>query len=164
MSRRNKEKETFIEEGMEFTSLEHAKQVAEKEGKKLKFKLICAGISLITTIVWLLYWFAGIEGTVMEEILGVPLVIGVVAMFVCTNISYFKYLWKSIVVAWFLIPIFPIDVLMCIMGAAVFFIFSIYFPIVPCIMAIRQSYQNKQEADSYIFMAEGCANIPAEQF
>lgn len=165
MSRKNKEKETFIEEGIEFTSLEHAKQVAEKEGKKLKFKLICAGISLLTTIVWLLYWFAGIEGTVMEEILGVPLVIGVVAMFVCTNISYFKYLWKSIVVAWFLIPIFPIDVLMCIMGAAVFFIFSIYFPIVPCIMAIRQSYGNKQEACAYILSAESYVNsVPVEQF
>ena len=71
-------------------------------------KLICAGISLLTTIVWLLYWFAGIEGTAMEDVLGVPLVIGVVAMFVCTNISYFKYFGKCCKITWFLIPIFPI--------------------------------------------------------
>ena len=98
----------MFEKGTEFTNLNHAKQVAEKEGKKIKFKLICAGISLLTTIVWLLYWFAGIEGTAMEDVLGVPLVIGVVAMFVCTNISYFKYFGKCCKITWFLIPIFPI--------------------------------------------------------
>lgn len=162
MSGRNKEK--MVEEAMVFNSLEHAKKVAEKEGKIIKFKLVCAGLSLLTSIVWLLYWFGCIKTAAAEDILGVPLLIGIVAMFVCTNISYFKYLWKSIVVAWFLIPVFPIDFVMCIMGAAVFFALSIYFPVVPCIMAVRQSYRKIQEAESYINASDGYTEfIPVVQ-
>ncbi len=154
MSKKVKNKETMFEKGTEFTNLNHAKQVAEKEGKKIKFKLICAGISLLTTIVWLLYWFAGIEGTAMEDVLGVPLVIGVVAMFVCTNISYFKYFGKCCKITWFLIPIFPIDIIFCIMGGVAFMMASLYVPVLPCLITLYQSYITKKEAENYISVTD----------
>lgn len=154
MSKKVKNKETMFEKGTEFTNLNHAKQVAEKEGKKIKFKLICAGISLLTTIVWLLYWFAGIEGTAMGDVLGVPLVIGVVAMFVCTNISYFKYFGKCCKITWFLIPIFPIDIIFCIMGGVAFMMASLYVPVLPCLITLYQSYITKKEAENYISVTD----------
>lgn len=160
MSKKAKNKETMFEEGMQFTSLEHAKQVSEKERKKLIFKLICAGLSVLTTIVWLLFYFTGIEGTAAEDILGIPLVIGLIAMLVCTNINYLRYLWKSIKIAWFLIPIFPIDLFCSIFGAAAFFALSVYMPVIPCLMTLRQSHITKKDADEYISACEyGCEPV-----
>ena len=78
MSKKVKTKETMFEKGTEFVNLNHAKQVAEKEGKKIKFKLICSAISLVTSIAWLIYG-SGVEGTTAEDILGWFVVIGIAA-------------------------------------------------------------------------------------
>lgn len=165
MSEKNRTKRKMFDEGMQFTSLEHAKQVSEKEGKKIKFKLICAGISVLTTVVWVIEWLTGVGQTALGDVLGVVMIIGWIAMFVCTNIRYFKYLWNSIVIAWFLIPIFPIDLMCCIVGAVVFFGFSLYAPVVPCLLALRQSHLTKREADEYISSVENSDGSAAvEQF
>ena len=165
MSKKKKAREEMFVKGLQFANLSQAKQISEKEGKKLKFQLICAGISVLTTVAWLLFWFTGIEGTPAEDALAVPLILGWLAMLVGSNKNYIRYLGKSVKITWFLIPLFPIDLLMCIMGAVVFFIFSVYFPIVPCLMTVYQSYLTKKDADSYISAFESyAAPLSANEF
>ena len=163
MSKKVKTKETMFEKGTEFVNLNHAKQVAEKEGKKIKFKLICSAISLVTSIAWLIYG-SGVEGTTAEDILGWFVVIGVAAMLVCTNINYFKYFGKCCKITWFLIPVFPIDLIFCVMGGAAFMMSSLYAPVVPCLISLYQSYVNKKEADNYISLTDNYTEyIPVVQ-
>lgn len=164
MSKKVKTKETMFEKGAEFATLNQAKQVSEKEGKKIKFKLICAAISLVTSIAWLIYG-SGVEGTTAEDILGWLVVIGLAAMLVCTNISYFKYFGKCCKITWFLIPIFPIDIIFCVMGGVAFMMASLYVPVIPCLFTLYQSYITKKEADSYISAYNyGSEPVPVEEF
>lgn len=163
MSKKVKTKETMFEKGTEFVNLNHAKQVSEKEGKKIKFKLICSAISLVTSIAWLIYG-SGVEGTTAEDILGWFVVIGIVAMFACTNISYFKYFGKCCKITWFLIPIFPIDIIFCILGGTAFMMASLYVPVLPCLITLYQSYITKKEADNYISLTDNYTeDIPVVQ-
>lgn len=163
MSGKVKTKETMFEKGAEFANLNQAKQVAEKEGKKIKFKLICAAISLVTSIAWLIYG-SGVEGTTAEDVLGWLVVIGVAAMLVCTNVSYLKYFGKCCKITWFLIPIFPIDLIFCIMGGVAFMMASLYVPVLPCLITLYQSYITKKEAENYISAADSYAEfIPVVQ-
>ncbi|MBQ3007551.1 MAG: hypothetical protein IJD78_08325 [Clostridia bacterium] len=154
MSKKTKTKETMFEKGAEFVNLNQAKQVAEKEGKKIKFKLICGAISLVTSIAWLIYG-SGVEGTIAEDILGWLVVIGIAAMLICTNISYLKYFGKCCKITWFLIPIFPVDLIFCVMGGVAFMMASLYVPVLPCLITLYQSYITKKEADSYIAAYNG---------
>ena len=163
MSKKVKTKETMFERGTEFTNLNHAKQVAEKEGKKLKFKLICAAISIVNSVAWLIY-NSGVEGTAAEDILGWLVVIGFGAMLVCTNVSYLKYFAKCCKITWFLIPIFPIDLIFCVLGGVGFMMASLYAPIIPCLISIYQSYLTKKEADNYVSLTDGYTEyIPVVQ-
>ena len=163
MSKKVKTKETMFEKGTEFVNLNHAKQVAEKEGKKIKFKLICSAISLVTSIAWLIYG-SGVEGTTAEDILGWLVVIGVAAMLVCTNISYLKYFGKCCKITWFLIPIFPVDLIFCVMGGVAFMMASLYVPVLPCLITLYQSYITKKEAENYISVTDDYAEfIPVVQ-
>ena len=164
MSKKVKTKETMFEKGTEFVNLNHAKQVAEKEGKKIKFKLICSAISLVTSIAWLIYG-SGVEGTTAEDILGWFVVIGIAAMLVCTNISYLKYFGKCCKITWFLIPVFPIDIIFCIMGGVAFMMASLYAPVIPCLISLYQSYITKKEADTFISAYDyGTEPVLVEEF
>ena len=161
MARKNKEKEIMFEKGMEFSSAAEAKAFYDKADKKFKFTLICSAIASLGSVVWALSKTAIYAHPVGMEVCDVILKIALLAMLVCTNVNYLRYLWKSIKITWFIVPIFPIDVFFAVFGAAAFLIVSLIAPVVPCLMTLYQAYINKKEAEKYLSLAGGFNSFEA---
>lgn len=163
MARKTKKRETMFEKGMEFTSVADAQATYNKADKKFKFTLICSAVSILATIAWALSSTAIYAHPVGMEICDAMMKVGLIAMFIGTNVNYFKYLFKAIKITWFIIPIFPLDLFFCLFGAAAFFIFSLFLPVVPCLFTLYQTYINKKEAETYLASAGGfCEAEPTE--
>lgn len=159
MARKEKSKETMFETGMQFESESYAQEVYNKADKKFKFTLICGGISLLSTIAWLLSTTSLYSYPVGTEIIDAMLKTGFIAMLICTNVNYLKYFFKAIKITWFIVPIFPIDIFFCIFGGAAFFIMSLFVPVVPCLITLNQARINKKEAAEFLALNNALASV-----
>lgn len=154
MAKKARKKETMFDNDVGFVNPSHAKKVLEQATKKFKLQGICSLIAIPSTIAWIITMTGVGQGTALEAVLGITSLIGWLAMIVAVNKDYFKYIAKSVKIAWYLIPVFPMDLALCIFGGAMFFAVSIYVPMIPCLMSLHQTSIIKKAAETYIAACE----------
>ena len=146
---------------IEFSSSEYAKQLYIKENKKLKFKIICAAISLFTPLVWVFFFsFKDVPFTtnsqLMDNVLGFFIVglfiAGIVATIISNPVQIIKTTFKLAAFGWFLVPFIIADIMAAILGVCVSIIVLMFVPTLHCVVGIYQSYRNKKDAEVYCML------------
>ena len=138
-----KEKPSFIEKE-EITNEAHARELLEKESKKFKFKLICTGISVLTTIMWVL-------GFVIEYIMVGISGIGILATIICGPIEIFKIIGKFIKYGFYIGVAFPLFLILTVPMAALLAVYLLIFaPVIYSAVALYNSYQKKKDAEIFL--------------
>ncbi len=152
-----KQKVKFMDE-IEFSSSEYAKQLYIKENKKLKFKIICALISLLTPLVFILLYTtkkAGIElvnNAFSEMFFTVLFCAGIGATIISNPLQIVKTTWKLMLFGWYIVPIVFIDLIAVIFCLWFSMIALFFIPTIHCAIGIYQSYRNKKDAEVYCML------------
>ena len=146
-----KKKVKFFER-IEITDPEYAQKVYDKETKRFKLKLICAGVSLIGSICgFVLFNGSGMDRGFLMSLMGILWGLGIVATFVAGSLlNFFKIILKFGQAAYNIVPYIFIDMLCFVFGAALGLIVCFVFPVVPCSLALYQSYHNLKDAKDYL--------------
>lgn len=158
-----KKKVKFMDE-IEFSSSEYAKQLYIKENKKLKLKIICAFISVLTPLVWIfLFSFKEKTGAafttnsvladnIIGMVLSVFLLAGIGATIISNPVQIIKTTFKLAEFGWFLVPFIIADIIAAIVCACVSVISLMFVPTFHCAVGIYQSYRNKKDAEVYCML------------
>ncbi len=144
------EKNTLFEK-VEITDPEYAQKLYEKETQKFKIKVICAGVSLLTSISWLLYFLLeSVLPTAIEDLLLIPLGIGIIAAIISGPITIIKTIFKVGKIGYTIMPIILLDIFCFIMGILVALVALVYVPILHCAVILYQSYKAKKAAEEFL--------------
>lgn len=145
-----KEKPSFIEKE-EITNEAHARELLEKESKKFKFKLICTGISVLTTIMWVLGFTIDDLPNVIEYIMVGISGIGILATIICGPIEIFKIIGKFIKYGFYIGVAFPLFLILTVPMAALLAVYLLIFaPVIYSAVALYNSYQKKKDAEIFL--------------
>lgn len=161
MAKKARKKEAMFDKEVGFVNPSHAKKVLEQSTKKFKFQGICSLIAIPSTIAWVFIMSETGQGTALESVFGITSMIGWLAMIIAVNKEFFKHLAKTAKIAWYLIPIFPMDLVLSLFSGAMYFAISIYAPVIPCLMSLHQTSIIKKAAENYIAACE-CEDTPVE--
>lgn len=137
-----------IFERMVIEDQEFAQQIYDKEQKKFKFKLICAGISLFSTIGYFL-WNVNL-GALLNELIAFGAIAGWVATLISSPLNVLKTILKFAKIGLYVVPFYLIDLIGAVLGAALALYIFYAFPVVFCIIGLYQSYLNKKDAEDYL--------------
>lgn len=145
-----KEKISLFEK-VEITDPEYAQKLYNKETQKFKLKLICAGISLLTSISWLFYFLLeSIMPTTVEDLLLIPMAVGIIAAVVAGPITVVKTVFKIARTGWHIIPFFLLDIVGFLFGLIFAVLGLLFVPVLYCAIILYQSYNTKKEAESFL--------------
>ena len=173
MTLMKKKQRKALFDSLEFSSSDYAREIYEKESKKLKFKFICCLISLLTSLCFLIILlskkFPSIsafidytdESIFLNVIFMVLMGSGWIALIISNFFMIFKLIWHCAWFGWFIIPFYFIDILGLIFGA-VFGLYACFFtPVIPCIIGTYQTYKNKKDAEDFLVLinATECGNV-----
>lgn len=145
----NQKKKVQLFEGVEISDLEYARTVYNKEKSRLKFKLICAGIALLTSIIWL---FSDTikDLHVISTVMAIIMSAGYVAALISCPFVIIKTVFKVARFMYALVPFILLDVFAGAIGlVAALFVF-LYAPVAYCAIGIYQSYKNLNEAKAFL--------------
>lgn len=149
MSRKNREKQTFIERNFQFKNVQEAENAVKKQSTKLKFTLIMTIITgLITVVNLILIKTANGNENLEATAYGLGS-IGVLLMLICLNKDVVKYSIKLMKFSWYVIPIFPIDLFVAVCMPLVVLSLAIYAPVIPCFIPLYQSKVALDEARKF---------------
>ena len=145
--KRDKKMESIFER-REITDAQLAQEIYETERKKLTFKLVCAIISLFSTVSFLL--MKKDFGPILDEIIAFCGIAGWIATIASNPLNVLKSIVKFAKIGWYIIPFYFIDLL----GLAIGAVFALYilfaFPIAYCAIGLYQSYINMSDAKEYL--------------
>lgn len=142
-----KTKEKLFER-MEITDQKFAQQIYDKEQKKFKFKLICTGISLFSTVGYFL-WKVDL-GAFLNELIAFVTVTGWVATLISSPLNVLKTIVKFAKIGWYIVPFYLFDLIGAALGAGLALYIFYAFPVVFCVIGLYQSYLNKKDAEEYL--------------
>lgn len=146
-----KKEKTSLFEKVEITDPEYAQKIYEKETQKFKLKLICAGVSLLTSISWLLYFLLeSVSPTAIEDLLLISLGIGIIATIVSGPITIIKTIFKVGQIGYTIMPIILLDVFCFIIGIWLALAALLIAPVLHCAVILYQSYKNKKAAEEFL--------------
>ncbi len=140
------------------TDQEFAQQTYDSEQKKFKFKLVCTGISLFSTVGYFL-WKVDL-GTFLNELIAFLTVAGWIATLLSSPLNILKTIFKFAKIGWYIVPFYLIDLIGAILGAVLALYIFYAFPVVFCIIGLFQSYLNKEDAKEYLMSYD--EDIPEE--
>ncbi len=144
-----KEKVNFMDK-IEFDSSEYAKQLYQKETRKLKFKIICAAISLLTPLAWAVFMFTELGNNLfVGYTMGTFLYAGIAATIISNPIQILKTTLKAGAFGWYIAPILLIDILTFMLGLAISVIALLLVPTIHCGVGVYQCYRNRKDAEVY---------------
>ena len=150
MKKKAKEKKGLFE-NMEFNSAQYAHDVAEEmetKAKKAKRALPIAAVGSI----------CGVLGLAMDIDTSGGFLL-VVAAFLIAIVSYVlgggilvgvKWVWRITVFGWFIIPVFPIDIVVGIFALIIALYGLCLFPIIAVSLNYRQLCKNREDALTYL--------------
>lgn len=145
-----KEKITLFEK-VEITDPEYAQKLYDKETQKFKLKLICAGISLLTSISWLLFFLLeSVMPTTVEDLLLIPMAVGIIVAVVAGPITVVKTVFKIAGTGWRIIPFFLLDIVGFLFGLIFAVLGLLFVPVLYCAIILYQSYNTKKEAEAFL--------------
>ncbi len=143
-----KEKEKFFER-MEISDPEYAQKVYNKEHNWFKFKLICAGIALPTSIIW--FFSDAIKDLpVISTVMAIIMSAGYVAALISCPFMIIKTVFKVARFMYALVPFILLDVFAGAIGLVAALFMFLYAPAVYCAIGIYQSYKNLNEAKAFL--------------
>lgn len=143
--------ENTLFEKVDITDPEYAQKLYEKETQKFKIKVICAGISLLTSISWLLYFLLeSVLPTAVEDLLLVPLGIGIIATIVAGPITVLKTIFKVGKIGYTIMPIILLDAFCFIIGICLALAALLIVPVLYCAVILYQSYKTKKAAEEFL--------------
>lgn len=146
----NTVKNTLFEK-VEITDPEYAQKLYEKETQKFKMKVICAGISLLTSISWLLYFLLeSVLPTTVEDLLLIPITIGMIATIIAGPITIIKTIFKVSKIGWDIMPFFILGMLGFLFGFIFAVLALLFVPILHCAVILYQSYKTKKAAEEFL--------------
>lgn len=152
MSRKKEKVKLF--KNVEFTDVDYAKQVYDKEKAKFKFKLVCTVISAIgnlaVTVVMSDMLNASGFMLGMQYIATVVFMVGLAATFATGPIQVLKTMFSIGKFCYCIVPFFLFDLIGFLFGL-VFALFGlIYFPVLYSLKNLYQSYKDKKEAEEFL--------------
>lgn len=152
-----KTKEKLFER-MVIEDREFAQQTYDKEAKKFKFKLICTGISLFSTLGCFL-WKVDL-GAFLNELIAFVTIAGWIATIISSPLNVLKTIVKFAKIGWYIVPFYLFDLIGATLGAVLALYIFYAFPVVFCIIGLYQSYLNKKYSEEYLEL--GDEDIPEE--
>ena len=148
-----KEKPSLFEK-KEFHGVEYAQKEYDKECIIFKVRLICAGLSLLPTIAFLLSSSIG-DSAVVDTIFTALGFIGWIATIVANPLITVKTIFKFGKVGHWIIPFIFFDLIGFILGLALGVMVFIGAPVIFCLIGVWQSYLNKKDARLYMELFYG---------
>lgn len=149
---RKKEKVSLFEKEV-ITDSGQAEAIIEKENKKYKFALVCTGLSLFATSMTLLSFTPLAEWAIFDwlEVIFIPLWgAGVVATFLTGPMNILKAVIKVGKISWFVVPVFPLDLVCFLAGMGFALIALVFLPTLYAAYNLYQSYLNKKNAETFL--------------
>ena len=149
---RKKEKVSLFEKEV-ITNSVQAEAIIEKENKKYKFALVCTGLSLFATSMTLLSFTPLAEWAIFDwlEVIFIPLWgAGVVATFLTGPMNILKAVIKVGKISWFVVPVFPLDLICFLAGMGFALIALVFLPTLYAAYNLYQSYLNKKNAETFL--------------
>lgn len=144
-----KEKVSLFEKP-EITNREYAQKTYDQESAKFKFKLICAGLSLLTSLGWLLQSVLG-DSQFASILTGILLLIGFAATIISSPITLIKTAFKLVRFGWYIVPFALVDLFGAAVGAMAAIALFGFAPVVYCVIGLYQSYLSKKEAERFLY-------------
>lgn len=146
-----KKKEKLFER-VEITDQEFAQLTYDTEQKKFKFKLICTGISLFSTL-GVFLWKVDL-GAILNELIAFVTIAGWVATLISSPLNVLKTIVKFAKIGWYIVPFYLIDLIGAALGAVLALYIFYAFPVVFCVIGLYQSYLNKKDAEEYLELVD----------
>lgn len=114
-------------------------------------KLICAGVSLLTSVSWLIYLLLeSVLPTTVEDLLLVPLGIGIIATIISGPITVVKTIFKIARTGWYIIPFFLLDIVVFLFGLIFAVLGLLFVPVLYCAINLYQSNKTKKAAEEFL--------------
>lgn len=161
-----REKVDFFEREV-ITDSSHAQSIVTREDKKFRFILICTALSLVSSVFALLAFtpvldwpiFAWLDIGNISEIIWI---IGIAGTFLTGPVNVIKAIVKIGTYSWFIIPIFPISLIVFCLAMGFTLAALAIAPVVFAAYNLYISYLNKKEAETFIVSSKESQN-KAEQ-
>ena len=149
-----REKVNFFEREV-ITDSNHAQSIITREDKKFRFILICTALSLVSSVFGLLAFtpvldwpiFAWLDIGNISEIIWI---IGIVGTILTGPVNVIKAIVKIGTYSWFIIPVFPINLIVFCLAMGFTLVALAIAPVVFAAYNLYISYLNKKEAESFI--------------
>ena len=150
-----KTKKTSLFEAETFETEESRRTFCETEQSRLKLTNIATLVSVPVSIIMAIA-LAAPSGSFLKTSAAADVLAYILfaLSITCSVISLgfsgtFKYIGRVIKWSWLLIPVFPVDIFVCLINS-VFCIVSIFvFPFVPCLFGLYQRKLNLRAAQQY---------------
>ena len=155
---KNVKKQERLFERIEITDQEFAQKMYNDEPKKFKFKLICAGISLFSTVGFFL-WKVDL-GTFLNNLIAFVSIAGWIATIISSPLNVLKTIVKFAKIGRYIIPFYFFDLIGVVLGAFLALYIFYGFPIIYCIIGLYQSYLNKKAAKDYLNLSNKDVSKP----
>ena len=135
----------------EIHGVDYAQAMYNEESLKFKIKLICAVISLLSPLSFLISVLFGDAGffNVLETIL---ICIACGATLISNPIISVKTILKFGIIGYWIVPFIIINIFGFVFGIFLALVVFIAFPTFYCIVGLIQSYRNKKDARDYLEM------------
>ena len=135
----------------EIHGVDYAQAMYNEDSLKFKIKLICAVISLLSPLSFLISVLFGDAGffNVLETIL---ICIACGATLISNPIISVKTILKFGIIGYWIVPFIIINIFGFVFGIFLALVVFIAFPTFYCIVGLIQSYRNKKDARDYLEM------------
>lgn len=155
--KKDKQKVKFFEK-IEITDPEYAQKVYEKEERKFKIKLIFTGIALLGSIGGFLVINNTGKGFIYD-CLGITWLLGILCALLAGSIkNIFKIIFTIGKFGYFLAVPFPLDIVCFVFGIGIGILLCFMLPVIPCVITLYESYQNKKSAKDYLALQHNVVN------
>lgn len=139
-------------EKIDITDKDYAEKIVEKETTKFKFKLICTGVSLLTSIIWLFMDILEKSPGIIGDFFAILMILGWVATFIANPLTVIKTIWKCIYYGWYIVPIVFVDLCTAAIGFVIALFVLLYAPVIYCLIGLYSSYKAKKSAEEFLLL------------
>lgn len=146
-------KKVSLFEKIDISDRDYAQKLYDKEKQWLKVVLICTAISAVATVTDMIMLHLGsdISGTIFEFIVVAMWFVGLISQLISGKVLIpIKMIWTLMKIGYNIIPIILFDLFGAVAGLVVGAVIVIYVPIISCLYALYQSYQNMKDAEQFL--------------
>lgn len=133
----------------EIHGIEYAQKEYDMECLRFRMKLVCAGISLLSPLSFLVFSIFGDVGiwNVIETLM---IVVACGATLAANPIISLRTVWKFGVIGYWIVPFLLINFIGFILGIFLALMLFIVFPTFYCVIGLIQSYRDKKDTRTYL--------------